>query len=269
MWTTLALAAVLTTAPAQADQLILNNARGTYGVLGPERKDSKLLPGERYVIAFDLEGLKAAEDGEVSYSIGLEVTDSKGKVIYGKEPSPRKCRCTLGAARLPAFTFVEADQIPAGEYSATVIVVDKTTKATGKLTRKFEWLPPDFGIVQAHFSYDFNGNVNAPPGGAPGQLIFLHFATVGFERDGRTKQPNIAAEIRVFDEKGEPTLPKSLTGVIKDEVGAKDFLLPWNPELSLTRAGKFTVEIKATDRVSKKVAKLTLPLSVVEQKASE
>ena len=45
-------------------------------------------------------------------------------------------------------------------------------------------------------------------------------------------------------------------------------LVPRQFPLALNRPGKFTVELQATDRISKKTAKLSLPLTSVEQKSN-
>jgi len=42
--------------------------------------------------------------------------------------------------------------------------------------------------------------------------------------------------------------------------------VPANFAVPLNRPGKFTVELQALDRVSKKTAKLSIPLVVAEQK---
>src|SRR2546427_725234 len=76
MWTTLAFAAALTLAPAQAGQLELTNARTTYGLLGAPRTDGKYLPGDSFTLSFDIEGMTVDDSGKVLYSIALEVADS-------------------------------------------------------------------------------------------------------------------------------------------------------------------------------------------------
>ena len=101
MWTTLALAAFLAAAPGQAQSpgqtqaLKLTNIRATYGILGAERKDTKILPGDIYCISFNIDGLKANEEDRASYRLTLQVTNKSGKVV----PSIRKCTCRWAARR--------------------------------------------------------------------------------------------------------------------------------------------------------------------------
>ena len=80
----LALALVVTftalSAPAQpGGGLSLKNPRLVHGMFGQERKDAKLLVGDIFWLAYDIDGLQTKEDGTVLYSIGMELTDKAGK----------------------------------------------------------------------------------------------------------------------------------------------------------------------------------------------
>jgi hypothetical protein len=104
--------------------------------------------------------------------------------------------------------------------------------------------------------------------------VFVQFAVVGFERavpavkpkDPKapvTKQPDVIVEMTPLDEAGKPTIEKPATfhligGVDEKEPGfAIRFLLP------LSRLGKYTVRLKATDNLAKKTATFDLPVAVV------
>ena len=86
MLTTLALLSALSLPANQTDKLTVTNVRSTYGVLGAARPDDKVLPGDSYVLSFDIEGVKVADDGKVLYSVGMEVTDSDGKAQFKQDP---------------------------------------------------------------------------------------------------------------------------------------------------------------------------------------
>ena len=101
MWSTLALATALTLAPHAAGDLKLTNARATYGVLGATRADTKILPGDIYYITFDIENLDIGDDGEVRYSMGMELLNNKGKPEYSQEPRDLKARNDLGGTSMP------------------------------------------------------------------------------------------------------------------------------------------------------------------------
>src|SRR5262249_35500606 len=157
---------------------------------------------------------------------------------------------TLGGNRLPAFANVicGSDQ-PPGEYTVRVTVTDLATKTKKTLERKFEVLKPDFGIVQVGLSVDSGMQIPAPALGVAGQLVYVNFAAVGFERDTKKKQPNVAVEMRVLDDSSNPVLSKPFTGEASANVPANDKLLPMQFLLALNRTGKFQVELKATDRI--------------------
>ena len=89
MWMTLAFVAALGSVPAQPGQLALTHARLTYGALGAPRPTNKFLPGDSFVLAFDIEGIKADANGKVLYSMGMEVTDQSGKVHFKQVPRDR------------------------------------------------------------------------------------------------------------------------------------------------------------------------------------
>src|SRR6266511_1350942 len=77
MWATLAVAASLSMAPAQqpAGPLKLSNDRVTNGLLGANRTETKLLPGDTFWVAFDVENPTVTKAGRVLYSMGMELTN--------------------------------------------------------------------------------------------------------------------------------------------------------------------------------------------------
>jgi hypothetical protein len=213
MWATLALATALNLTPAQAGTLQLKNDRVTYGPLGQERKDSKILGGDYFIVAFDIEGLKVRDDGEVKYSMGLEVTNKEGKSQYRQDPQELEAYNALGGGRVPsvAHVFIGTDQ-PEGEYTLKVTVKDINTGKSDSLSRKFEVSPRKFGFVQLGFSYQAPSRevlLAAPPLGVPGQTLLLNFSVVGFDLDkARKDQPNIETSLRILDEDGKPTVTR-------------------------------------------------------------
>src|ERR1700694_2623358 len=97
MWTTMALVTALSRAPGQSGPLKLTNAHPTYGSNGATRPDTKFLPGDIFILTFDVENLKVDDSGKVSYSMGMEMTDSKGKVQYKSEPEDRDAVNSFGS----------------------------------------------------------------------------------------------------------------------------------------------------------------------------
>lgn len=269
MISTVVLAAAMSLAPAQAGELKLSNPRATYGVLGALRSDHKILPGDVYFLTFDIENLTTDAEGKILYSMGMELVNPMGQTEYKKDPLERPpLYNVLGGSRIPAFAHAQTGtETTPGIYTLKVIVIDRTTKKTASLERKFEVLKKSFGLVELSTSYDKDGVFSAPFGGMTGQSLFVNFWIVGFERGGKDMQPNITFEMSVLDESGKPTLPKPITGDINKDVPNDWQRLPMNFILPLNRAGKFKVQLKATDVAGKKKpAELILPITVVELK---
>jgi hypothetical protein len=264
MWATLALATVLNTLPAQTGKLELKNPRPTYGILGQTRPNSDFLQGDVFVLSFDIDNLTVKENGQVLYSMGMEVVNKDGKPQLKNEPRDLEITNALGGNRVPAFALVDiGTDTPAGDYTVKVTVTDRAAKQTATLTKGFKVLPSDFGIVRLNLSYE-NGQP-APPVGVPGQRFWLNFAVVGFGLDAK-KQPNIGVELRILDERGQPTLKQPFTGDIKEVDERNKKVIPLNFILDPDRTGKFKLELTATDRISKKSTKQTLDFTVVEVK---
>jgi hypothetical protein len=266
MWKTLALLAALVAAPAEACALTLTNAHTTYGVLGAPRASDKFLPGDTFLLSFDIEGAKANDNGEVVYTIAMEVRDGKDKVKFRQTPREVKANTSLGGGSLPGYALIQigVDQ-PPGKYTVKVQVTDKANGASQALTRAVEILPANFGLVRLTTTADANGQAPVSVLGK-GQSLWINFAAVGFGRDKSSGQPNLNVSLRVLDEEGKPTLAKAFTGTVTKGIPKKSLAVPMQFALHLNRAGKFTVELKATDQVTDKTATLSFPITVLQPK---
>lgn len=266
MFTPLALAVALALAPAQGEgTLELKNVRNTYGVLGPTRTDAKLLPGDVLFVAYDIEGVTIDKAGKVQYSMSMEVTADVDKTsIFKQDPAEKVDFVPLGGTRLPARAFITLglDQ-PPGAYTLKLTVVDRATKTTKNLDHSFEVLPKAFGIVAVYGSVDERGSIPAPTTGVIGQSVFIQFAVVGFERDAKTKQPDLVFEMAPHDESGKPTLATPSVHEAKAGVDDKDAVYQVRFLLPMTRAGKYTIKLSAEDRISKKKSTFDLPVVVL------
>jgi hypothetical protein len=264
--TTAALLALLTLAPARADGLTLTKVRLTQGILGPTRDDASFQPGDAVFVAFDLDNVAMDGEGRVRYSTALEVIDSKNKVIFHQPAKERSAVNSLGGHRLPAFAQVDVGlQSPPGDYSVKVTVNDLISKTSQSLTQKFTVLPRGFGLVRVNVTTDPEGQLPPAVLGV-GQAIFVNAVAVDFGRDAAKKQPNLRIEMRILDDKNKPVLSKPFVGVVDKDVPANASSAPVQFLLSLNRAGKFTVELKATDATSRKPAIVqTYPITVLAQ----
>jgi hypothetical protein len=268
MWATLAIASALSLAPAQAGKLEIKNDRPTYGILGQERKESKLLAGDIYVVTFDIEGLKPKDDGRIKYSMAMELVNSKdGKQVFKREAEDLEATNALGGSRLPAFALAEiGTETAAGEYTMNVTVTDLVDAAKSKatLTRKFEVVPKKFGFARVALGSNADGQP-APAVAVTGQTYFLNFALVGFDLDEKSMQPDLAVEMRIFDKDGKPTQAKPFTGEANKGVPAQyRKIVPMQFVLALNRPGDFTIEMEATDKYTKKTVKQSLKITVLE-----
>jgi hypothetical protein len=265
MWTTIALVAAASLGAAQPDKLALTNVRTTFGLLGAPRADAKFLPGDHLYLSFDVTGLQVDDSGKVLYSIAMEVTNSKGKVQFKQPAHPHEAINALGGSKLPAFANLRigAEQ-PPGNYKVKITVTDRATKATASLTRSYQVLPRAFGLARLSTSFDPEGNIPAPFVGE-GQSVWVNFAAVGFDRD-RKGQPNLAVSLNVLDEDGKPTVAKPASGTVNKDVPPKMRGVPMQFMIDLNRAGKFTVALRASDKITGKTATLTFPLTVLKSK---
>lgn len=266
MLTTLSVLAVLTAAPGEVSSLKIDNIRNTQGILGPTREDGPFLPGDSFVLAFDIKGLKEDPDGKVLYSTAVEVADSKGKVLFKQQPKDLEAVNALGGGTLPGYVKLDIGiNQPGGEFTLKVTITDRATKKSQNLTRTALVLPPGYGLVRLNLATDPEGHSPAAALAA-GQSLWLNAGVVGFERDKSTKQPNIRLTLRVLDEAGKPTVRKPFSGEVNKDVDSKAISIPAQFHLSLNRSGKFLVELEAADQVSGKTAKLSFPINVLSAK---
>lgn len=257
----LALAAATTLAPGQSGKLTLTNARATYGLLGPARSDLRVLPGDILCLEFDIEGIAVPADGKVEYSMGLEVVDAKGKVIYKQNPTNLKAIASLGGRTVSAQAYVDIGlDTPPGDLTVNISVTETSSKQAESLTQKVEVLPAGLGIVQLKLTSDASGLLPAGLVGS-GESIWVTFATVHFGRDNK-QQPNVQFELRILDEGGKPVGVDPQTGLIDRTAQTKEKLLGAQFLVCANRAGKFVVELKATDKVAGKSATTSFPLIV-------
>jgi hypothetical protein len=264
MFPTLALAAALTLAPAQNPALDISNARITFaGEFGPTRPDNKLLPGDVFFLAFDMDNLALDPMGKAQYSIGMEVNDAAGKPIYSQKPIDQDMVLPLGGNKLPARAYVTLglDQAK-GVCNCKVTVTDRVTKASKVVEKSFEVLEPAFGTVAFYSSSDERGDLPCPLGGVAGQAIWLNFFVVNFGRDPQTNAVNVTAEISVTDQAGKTGNAKPvLYTTVKTEKDT-DRAIEHHIPLPMNRAGVFTVKLKTECKLTGKSYTMSFPVVV-------
>jgi hypothetical protein len=277
MWASVALLASLNTAALPVDQVKLTNDRVTHGLLGWERKDQKqpkLYPGDIFVVLFDIEGLQTTDAGVVKYNMGMELIDNKNnKVVFRKEPEGQEATLSLGGGRLAASAQAAVGtDTPVGMYSMKISVADRAAKKskTVTLSRDFEVVPAELGFTRLIVTFPpekaDQQPLPAPAIGVPGQGYLVNFAPVGFTLDPKKKQPDVAVEMRVVDDKGESVLKEPFKGGATQVDEQFKKIIPMQFILSLNRPGKFKIKLKVTDNLTKKTAEESLDFVVVEAK---
>jgi hypothetical protein len=273
MWATLALTAALTATPAQGGALTLDNIRETYGPFGPKRPDAKILPGDVYVVLYDIKNLQMKGDGQYRYSMSVELLDKDNKSQYKQDPVELINNSHLGGTTVPALATAKTgtDQ-PPGQYTMKVTVTDLESMKSANFQRKFEVLKPEFGIVRAGLLLFNENGPDAPLVAVVGQNYYFSFGLTGFKKEGKEDEqsPNLDFELRIVDlETGKPTVKNPILGGVKEVKGEfrRASLIPFGVPLNLNRAGKFRIELKATDNVAKKTVELkALELTVYDAK---
>jgi hypothetical protein len=261
MWTTIALLSALPVTPHQAE-LSLTHVRATHGLLGPQRQNEIVSPGDILFVAFDIEGISVDDQGMVRYSTALEVTDDSGKVLFTRDPEKSEAKMSLGGNRVPAYAHISVGlDTPPGEYGCKITIKDLATGKSTSITRKVKAADKDFALVRTSVSVDLDGEYPAIIYGC-GQGIWVRSNAVGFARAADAKQPHVTFTLRVLDDRGQAIYDKPLTNTVKKDVPEKAPTIPMAFPLSLNRPGKFTVELLANDEVSGKKAKTTFPITV-------
>jgi hypothetical protein len=263
-------ALTLAQAPTPASgELTLTNVRNTHGELGGTRPDNKFLPGDVVFVAFDIEGLAVGPKGDVKYTMAMEVTDKNKKRIFPANNEPvtpvtRNDYVPLGGNKLPGRAFVTCGMdLDPGECTLKLVVTDEASKKSYTLTRTFEVLPRAFGVAAVFASQDESGGIPAATTGVVGSMIYVRYGVVNFTRDPKTKQPDVVVELTTLDDKGQPTVKEPVVREYKAGVPEDRLGFPDGAALPFTRVGKFTVRIKATDRVANKSYTFDLPVAAV------
>jgi hypothetical protein len=264
MGTAVALAAAMSLLPGEAKELKITNVRETLSALGPVWLQPHLIPGTTYSLAFDIEGITIAADGKVLYSMGTEVTNAKGKMVFRREPRDLEAVAPLGGNRIPAFAQLDIglDQQP-GDYTLKITVTDRASKKSQSITKPVQLNAKEFGLVRVTASTDQEGAVPAAALGV-GQSLWVGAAVVGFARDKESKRPHVRVSLRVLDEQGKPTLEKPFVGELGKDAHGNAISLPAQFCLLLNRPGTFTVELQADDAAAGKTSRISFPISVVE-----
>jgi len=266
MGTTVILLTALSLALGEAGQLSVSNVRTTYGALGPARPSNRILPGDLVCLCFDVKGLQANSMGKVHYGVGLEANDNKGAMVFKKEPSDVQLPIPGSGKAVPVCAKVNVGLAsPPGKYDLKVTIADRTAGTTATVTRNYEILPPEFGIVRVSLTSDRAGE-NFAAAFSPGRPGWINFTAVGFSRDKTEGQPHLHASMRVLDQHGNSVFSKPFSGVIRQGVPVQAEAVPMQFQFVLAQTGRFTIELQATDEISGRKTTVNVPIQVVASK---
>jgi len=250
---------------AQPDgDLQIINPRATYGYLGaPRLKKDGLLPGDVAHFTFEVKNLKIGPDGNAAYSLAVEVLDPQGKRRYYQPPFNAVARSLFGGSTLPCTAHLEIplDAKP-GEYVLRVTFKDRLAGKEIVVERQGKVRAANFGIVRVGTFAEAEAKVPMPAVSVLGSTMFVNFSLVGFGRSKDKKQPDVEVSLKILDDKGKPTMAKPLTGQVQD-VPEDLPLVPVQFGLTLSRVGRFTLELSAHDRLSGKSDTVSFPIQIL------
>jgi hypothetical protein len=265
MFSTLLLTAALAVAQADGGKLEIANPRATYGYLGTARpKGAGILPGDIAYFSFDIKNLKHDAGGKASFSVAIEVRNSKGELAYQQEPHNAVAQNFLGGNSHPASAQLDIPlHAEPGEHSWKVTVYDRLADTSAVIAGKGTVLKPDFGIIRVGTFADAQGRTPVPPVGVVGGTCYVSFAAVGFGRSKESQQPDLTVKMRILDESGKATIAQPLSGHVKSDIAADAQIIPLQFAVAMNRAGNYTVELTARCAMSAKTSTVTFPLRVL------
>jgi len=251
------LAVCLCPFPAQA--LELKNIRPSYGPFGATRLETKCVPGDFLFITYDIEGLRINNKTfRANYTTTLELFDSTNTVAFEKKYT-NDVALPLGGTRMPGdlHVILPPNQKP-GKHKIRLTVKDLLANDTKSFEYPFEVIAPTFSFV----------GVSAKGVGLTGESYLATFALVGITLDAKN-QPSVDIVMRILDDKGKnqvsmpllSSLPKDLP---EDTDLKKENFVPMQFPIFLNRAGSFTLEVRAHDKLTKREIQLRFPLTVLD-----
>jgi hypothetical protein len=237
----------------------------------------QLLPGDMLFMTYEIEGLKLdPKTGKANYVTILELYE--GPYVQGKKPilsekTPNEGVIPqLGGNRMPGdlHVIMGPKQAPGG-YTLKLTVHDKNDPNPQTAAKAFLY---PFNVVKESFGMVA---VTADAVGFLGRFYVPRFALINMTLDAK-KQPDVEVAFKIYDQSRQqvsPTayrlLPRDLPEG-KDEKGQK--LPPVDLEKAnfvevaypvyLNKVGTYTMDITATDKLGKRVSRVTYTFTVVD-----
>jgi hypothetical protein len=257
-----ALLTLCSSVPAHA-KVQIENIQPCYGPYGPERKSLELYPFDILFMRFTITGLKSDAAGGVDALIKMKWTDAKGKSL-DETSFPSSGILHLGGNSFLAFVQLRMpDQVPLGKNTVTVTVTDNLSKETASFERQFTGQKTKLQIVALEFFHDADGKLPSSTNCPPGEPLHFRFRVIGFDRS-KEKIRTVMA-VQTLDAEGKENLPKPLISDFHEEdaraVQRFGFVF-FTGRIGLNRAGKFTLRLSVTDRMTDQSTKIEVPVTV-------
>ncbi|MBI1832552.1 MAG: hypothetical protein HYR84_14015 [Planctomycetes bacterium] len=243
----------------QASAVDIKNIRACYGPFGATRTGkAECLPGDKLWITYDIEGLVVdPKTKKVTYETTLELLDSKNKTFF-KDPVTTDTIPAFGGTSMPGDLHVNIGKQPPGEYSIRLTIHDKVGKDAKTFSYPITVVADGFGMIE----------VSAQAVGILRLPYAVIFKLVNLKLDGG-KQPKAEVSLQIFDDKMKPVNEKPITMMLPrdlpDGIDLEKLNMVVVPfPLELNRAGRFTIEVKAIDKLADKKIELRYPLTVID-----
>jgi hypothetical protein len=264
MRTLLAVSLLVLTPARSCAELEIKDIQSALGERGPERHTLEYFPEDEILIRYVVSGVRVDQEGKMDTRGKIRLTTAKGRVVREGDLKRQQGFLALGGGSYPAYVFLSLPpQAPAGEYTVSVTVEDLLASATATFERKVRVKPVEFAIVAQRFYRDAEAKVPAAAGGVLGDLLYVRFRVIGFER-GRGGC-EVEMNLQVVDKQGKELLPKPLQVAFRNKDPAelkKISHLNFDPNFALNRVGDFTLCISVTDKIAGKTTKFEAPLHV-------
>lgn len=248
--------AVRSQGPAVAGELEIRNPRLAWTTMGPRRESRSYLPGEKFVLAFEI-----VDDGK-PLATGAKMTatgacrNAAGETIVAhKSEGMLKTSWRGSPARFVAELMLPQDA-PPGDYTIEWAMEDAVTHKVASVRENISIRPLEFAIVNPQFKNDRNSSSPAPLVGAIHQTMISRVEVVGETREKAVAR--IEYQVEIVDSAGEVVCNQGPDIV---ELNSKSRRLVAVGTLEI--AGEFTLRLTAVDIASGKKSSLEFPLIVL------
>ncbi len=261
-WTALCLGLCLLTAGGVQAKLEIHDGQACYGLSGPARDPAVYYPpSDALMYRYRLTGL-AGKGGQVDFVVALKLVDTQGQVVL-QGTDPTKVRPALGAACYWGFTQLPmTTALPPGEYTVVVTATDNVSHERASFRRKVRLASGGPAIAQVRVTQDPQSTIPAGTTCTVGQGVYVKVLVVGL--DASPGKVELDQDIAVIDSTSKEVIwseQRQLAEEAPPHANPKaTIMMAIN---GLTRAGDFTLRVRATDGNTHKTATYEVPLHVL------